>query len=395
MKVDVLVVGGGPAGLAAAARAALAGSVLVAHRDREIGRPVRTSGASWKNHLDELQIPPALYHELDSLLFSASGRNVVTRFGADRPVVLDVTGTYRHLAQLATQAGAEVSCDTTFQRIARQDAGGVVCVTSREGEEREVAARFVIDASGHHRAVVSQVGGPRRPERIAVGVEHEYRNIGTDPRRAVLFVGSEFAPSGYGWIFPTGAGTVRVGVGVIRPDTKASPADLLGAFLRSEQARAMGLDVGELLEKHFGAIPSDGAMSCFVHGRVVSAGDSAGQALALVGEGIRYSIEAGRRAGDALARALAEPAGEASDALAGYEAWWDGRYRRRFALAQLANERMGAFGDAEWDVLASLLDGLSGDDVAALLRVEFGKMLAARLALKGGRRAARFFLRSL
>ena len=379
-EVDVLVVGGGPAGLAAAERAARGGSVLVVHRDREIGLPIRTSGASWRGHLRELEIPPALYHDIDSMLFASPGRNVVTQFGEDRPVVIDITGTYRHLAHLAERAGAEIRCGTTFKRIVQNGGDRVTCLLD-SGDE--ISARYVVDASGHHRAVVSQIGGPQRPERIAVGVEHEYRNVGTDPRRVVLFVGSECAPAGYGWIFPTGIGTVRVGVGVIRPDTKVSPADLLDAFLRSPQARAMGLDVGELLEKHFGAIPSDGTMPRFVHGRVVSVGDSAGQALALVGEGIRYCVDAGRHAGDALA----------DSALDDYEGWWNGRYRRRFDLAQLANERMGTFGDAEWDIVASLLEGLSGDDVAALLRVEFGKMLAARLALKGGRRAGRFFLR--
>jgi digeranylgeranylglycerophospholipid reductase len=86
--LDVLIAGGGPAGLAAGERAASAGRVLIVHRDSEIGRPVRTSGGSWKSHLASLGIPERRYHEIDHLLIEAPDRRVSVAFGADRPVVI-------------------------------------------------------------------------------------------------------------------------------------------------------------------------------------------------------------------------------------------------------------------------------------------------------------------
>ena len=74
--VDVLVVGGGPAGLAVAERTARAGRTLVVHQDAEIGRPVRTSGGSWKAHLVALGIPARFYREIDRLTIAAPGRGV-------------------------------------------------------------------------------------------------------------------------------------------------------------------------------------------------------------------------------------------------------------------------------------------------------------------------------
>jgi digeranylgeranylglycerophospholipid reductase len=105
--VDVLIAGGGPAGLAAAHACAGAGSILVVHKDKEIGRPVRTSGGSWKVHLDQLGVPPSLYHEIDSLTFAGPTVGATVTFGADRPVILDVSATYRYLAELAHDSGAE------------------------------------------------------------------------------------------------------------------------------------------------------------------------------------------------------------------------------------------------------------------------------------------------
>ena len=391
--VDVLVVGGGPAGLAVAERTARAGRTLVVHQDAEIGRPVRTSGGSWKAHLEALGIPSRFYREIDRLTIAAPGRRMEVSFGEDRPVVLDVTPTYQYLANLAEVAGASIECAAKFLRIV-DEGGSLRCTVRQEGVEHQFSARYVVDASGHHRAVLRQTGRGHRPERFGLGVEAEFENAGTETSRAVLFVGTEFCPAGYGWIFPTPTGSVRVGIGIIRPDTNLSASDLLNAFLSSPYADGLGLRVGALIEKYFGVIPSDGAAPGFLHGRIISVGDAAGQALALVGEGIRYSVEAGREAGEAIAAALRDPT-RAEECLRSYQSWWDDKYRARFTLAQRANEKMGRFSDRRWHQATGLLKGLSGDEMAVLLRMEFGRWLALKLVMRGGYRAGRFFFRRL
>jgi digeranylgeranylglycerophospholipid reductase len=388
--VDVLVVGGGPAGLAVAERTARAGRTLVVHQDAEIGRPVRTSGGSWKAHLVALGIPARFYREIDSLTIAAPGRRIEVSFGEDRPVVLDVTPTYQYLANLAEVAGARIECAAKFLRVV-DEGGSLWCTVRQEDVEHQFSARYVVDASGHHRAVLRQIGRGHRPKRFGLGVEAEFENAGTETSRAVLFVGTEFCPAGYGWIFPTPTGSVRVGIGIIRPDTNLSASDLLNAFLSSPYADGLGLRVGALIEKYFGVIPSDGAAPAFLHGRIISVGDAAGQALALVGEGIRYSVEAGREAGEAIAAALRDPT-RAEESLRSYQSWWDDKYRARFTLAQRANEKMGRFSDRRWQQATGLLKGLSGDEMAVLLRMEFGRWLALKLVMRGGYRAGRFFL---
>ena len=387
-NLDVLVVGGGPAGLAVAERTVRAGRTLVVHQDPEIGRPVRTSGGSWKTHLVALGIPARFYREIDRLTIAAPGRRVEVSFGEDRPVVLDVTPTYQYLANLAEVAGASIECAAKFLRIV-DEGGSLRCTVRQEGVEHQFSARYVVDASGHHRAVLTQIGRGHRPKRFGLGVEAEFENAGTETSRAVLFVGTEFCPAGYGWIFPTPTGSVRVGIGIIRPDTKLSAGDLLNAFLSSPYADGLGLRVGALIEKNFGVIPSDGAAPGFLHGRIISVGDAAGQALALLGEGIRYSVEAGREAGEAIAAALRLPS-SAEASLRSYQSWWDDKYRARFNLAQRANEKMGRFSDRRWHQVTGLLKGLSGDEMAMLLRMEFGRWLALKLVMRGGYRAARF-----
>jgi len=64
--VDVLVVGGGPAGLSIAQAVAERGhKVLVVHRDKSVGLPVRTSGGSWECDMRRLNIPKLYINQLN------------------------------------------------------------------------------------------------------------------------------------------------------------------------------------------------------------------------------------------------------------------------------------------------------------------------------------------
>ena len=73
--VDVLVVGGGPAGLLAAETTASAGlSILVLGPDQEIGDPARTSGGASVDTMRRFHIPERFYHVLKRLRFCSCMR---------------------------------------------------------------------------------------------------------------------------------------------------------------------------------------------------------------------------------------------------------------------------------------------------------------------------------
>src|ERR1700679_2520791 len=108
-EIDVAVVGGGPAGLAAAAEAAKGGlNVVVLERAHAIGEPVRTSGGSFIKPLKAMGVPARCYHPIHRIRVIGPTTEAVKTYRRAGRGVLDVRGTYQWLAQQAVEAGAEL-----------------------------------------------------------------------------------------------------------------------------------------------------------------------------------------------------------------------------------------------------------------------------------------------
>src|SRR5713101_8754525 len=108
-ECDVLIAGGGPAGLAAAEAAARLGvHTILLERQNEIGYPVHTSGGSWISDMKALAIPENLYHPITKVIFISPHREVHLDYNSAVACVLDVRGVYQHLAGRAVAAGATI-----------------------------------------------------------------------------------------------------------------------------------------------------------------------------------------------------------------------------------------------------------------------------------------------
>lgn len=358
-SIDVLVVGGGPAGLSAARAAARTGaSVVLVHRDAEIGLPVRTSGGSYLRDVQRLGIGPDLYQCINELV--VAGPSEIARIDVSKQplVVLDITGTYRHIANEARDAGAEIHTGCQFKTILRDESGVFVCqIEGLDGTVHEVRAKRLVEASGSSRAVLTAIGEARRVSRLGAGIEYECERMGGRGDRATLFVGQRYCPAGYGWIFPTNKQTVRIGVGILRPQEKARLPDLIDNFMASDMAAQLEAGAGAIQQKHVGVVPADGIPDRLVYDRVVVAGDAAGQAIAR------------DLAGD-------------QQALRRYEQQWMKRNRTSFKAGQRINVAMAAYDDAQWDGSVALIAKMRSREVQAMLRVELSPAIWLGFALR-------------
>ncbi len=334
---DVLIVGGGPAGLTAAEAAAkLNVRAVILERQNEIGYPVHTSGGSWISDMKALAIPENLYHPVTKVIFVSPHREVHLHYQPAVACVIDVRGVYQHLAGRAVAAGATLHVRHTVEQT-MMEGGRVVGVTAKNHLSERVSVRA--------------------PMTI-------------DEDELFLIMGSQYAPRGYAWAFPRGNGRVRLGVGVLHPDCDDDARAFLDSIVHELPQLSDKFKHASPLEYHTGLFPSEGPLERFSRDGLLLAGDAGGHGSTLVGEGIRFAIYSGQMAGTVAAEAV--KAGDTSAVFLGrFDKQWRARFGRDMDISYMINKRIANYSDEQWDNALDLMKRLTPGQVAQALRGDF------------------------
>jgi len=326
-KLDVIVVGGGPAGSTAARTLALAGA-----RVRILDRSVfpRNKPCGGGISVRALKRFPYLERNLGSIathfvsrlyLEGPSGESTIVTTN-EPPVLMIRRWEFDALLHaLAVDAGAaQVPHADVVQ--ASQDRDGVTVVT-RDG--RSFSAPYVVAADGVHSVVARRLGiNPGWPAAsVALDMMEEtprtaLRDVdpstlwvayGFNPGRGSTVKGHE-AHEGYAYIFPK-RDHVNIGIGYVlshyRETIDAAPYDLQRAFVA--RLRAEGVVEGESVRRNFTPfiIPVGGPLRRPGRGRVLLAGDAGGFVNGFTAEGIYYAMVSGEIAARALLASGTDP----------------------------------------------------------------------------------------
>lgn len=325
LHADLVVIGGGPAGLSAAAAAATRGvEVIVLEEHATFGDPVHCTGVLAAEAFGELGLSRlSVLNELQRVCFHAPGGAIIDY---DTPqaeaVVIDRAIFDQQLSALATEAGAVVRSDVRVADLTVTTAG--VAATLANGEC--VSARAAVLATGANYSLQRRLG-MGMPSVYLQSAQREFPATHTGP--VEVFFGRSVAPKGFGWVVP-----------VQRPD---GPYARVGVMADREVERSFEAIV-QRAERRWGLQRRDlaprrkmlplGAVPRSYSDRVLAVGDAAGLVKPTTGGGIYYSVVSGRLAGQVLSTALADNRLAARD-LAGYQAEWRRRFTREFG-AQLA-----------------------------------------------------------
>jgi geranylgeranyl reductase family protein len=308
---DVIVVGAGPAGSSCAARASELGlSVLLLER-AEFPRPKPCAAGLTERALEMLggKIDTAVHRRVQIVEIACGGARLLA-FAADHPLI--ATTTRRELdsllMSLAGQEGAAVEQGVSVESV-EQD-GEQVRVT---GSGRSWTGRNVVVADGSRGVLRERLGldAPRFGGGAYVRLFPDATAELEPFADRVLFDPSVTA-RGYGWIFPK-SDHLNVGVFRQRP-LRSGIVSVLDSFVGEMGVASWRADGPFAFPIPLGRPP--GAVSS---GRVLVAGDAAGLADPITGEGISHAIESGRAAAEAVAeaeRSGREPDGQVRDTAA-------------------------------------------------------------------------------
>ncbi len=342
---DVVIIGGGPGGLHAAAKLARDGfDVAVLEEHAEIGQPPHCTGILGDEVFEELGLPrDAVLNPLPAVRFHSPG-GLELSWTPDRleAVVVDRVRFDGMLATRAVAAGAALIRGARATGLVNGEHSVEVGI---EGQA-PVVGRAVVLACGVNYSFQRQLG-MGLPSVYLSSAQMEVP-AGRSGEVEVYF-GLDVAPQGFAWAVPTvrpDGPHVRIGL--------MCDGDAAGPFRRLMERIGPSWGVaGTIAASPRRRLLPLGAIRRTYADRVVAIGDAAGLVKPTTGGGIYYSMTTGAMAAEVLRDALHRDRLDAS-ALSVYEAGWRKElipeFRTQLALRMLAQK----LSDGEMDALFRL-----------------------------------------
>ncbi len=342
LTTDVVVVGAGPAGSAAAAWAARSGHQVLVIDSATFPRDKACGDGLTPRAIAELQLL-GLGPWLDGHIRHHGLR--MTGFGAAVEVpwpgpsfpptssAVPRTELDERIRQVAETAGATMRLGVKAVAVERDSQARVTAVMLADGTR--VTCRSLIVADGARSPLGRELGRQWHQQTVYGVAARAY--IGS-PRTDEPWISSDLelrsadgaVLPGYGWIFPLGNGEVNIGVGALA--TAKRPADAaLRPLIRhyTDLRRADWEFDGELRAVASALLPMGGAVSGVAGPNWMLIGDAAACVNPLNGEGIDYGLETGR-----LAAELLDSGSAFADLSQAWPALLQSHYARGFSVAR-------------------------------------------------------------
>lgn len=380
---DVIIVGAGPAGSAAAKKLAEARlNVMVYDRREELGVPVRCGEGVGKNIENEIGPIPqrAICQNIKGARVYAPNGRYLEAPGIG--YVLDRKVFDKWLAEQAAEAGARIQVNTLITDLIIED--DYVCGVrgTYMGKEFEARAKIVISATGAESPLAMQAGirTPCPMNLTDTCMEYEMSNIKwqqPDGDNYIhIYLGNDIAPRGYAWVFPKSEKSANVGLGVA-PDMDMSKSALAyqEKFVASHPE---WFGQASIVEIKAGLVPVGGLLKDMVSNGFLVCGEAAHHVNPIHGGGIKEAIVSGQIAADVIIKAV-KSGSVSKEALSEYnEKWWEirGDYLTKVEKLREVVEKLSD------NDLNDLVDALKPEDIVEFSRGARLSVLAKALMRK-------------
>jgi geranylgeranyl reductase family protein len=337
MKVDVLVVGLGPAGASLLSNlSALIGneySILGIDKRDKPGFPVQCG--EFMPSPDEMEIltpnvknPKELF-QFDPQYISTKTNRISFYSPVSKVISTSFNGYTIHrgkwnedLISEAKRKGAEVW--TSTKAVGKKNN---TIMVSRNGNPPEaIEAKIIVGADGPRSRIArwSDIAEKRTKDHFVYAKQYVMTNIQDpdyDPSDVQMFFGSKYAPGAYAWIIPKSKNTANVGVGIRTPMVRGriTTSKALENLVTVHPHVSKVVKGAEIISTIGGFVPVGLPLKKTVddNSQVLLLGDAASQVVSHVGGGIPPSMAVGSIAADSIEKNLTR-----NESLSSYEVNW-------------------------------------------------------------------------
>jgi geranylgeranyl reductase family protein len=360
-EFDIIIVGAGPAGAECARELSKLGrKVLILERSQRIGEPNFSSGGTPKQTLKDFELPLRVAKgSWSKILFKTQGSPCLWDYKSPMGYVLDFKELKKFLVREALNNGAQLLVGTSAQEPILEN--GAVAGVKYSGifGEGVVRGKIVVDASGPVGVLASKLklreAVPCPP---SVGIETIIENksitqsLKPFSHTLSFYLGDYYAPHGYGWIFPFGKDSFKVGVGVYRAADygikKSDYSDLMEIFKKFLDKFSQFKNI-QIEELHGGTLYITGGIKKYSRNGFLVIGDAACQINPLLGEGIRHALYSGKMAANVINKALSKN-DFSEEALSEYDQKWKKYIGLKWQLVLKIAERVyGGLTPKQWE----------------------------------------------
>jgi geranylgeranyl reductase family protein len=300
-EYDVLVVGAGPAGSAAAIKCAEVGLSTLLIDKAALGRHKPCAGvlpsvATYVLSELGLELPPTVLSEpgeLGIFYVPPSGRVNGGALKNYHVFNLDRDLFDRWLVEKAVESGAHLQTETTLLTINEREC--VEAVLKTGSGITKVKVGYVIGADGAYSTVRRCLEGKYRKQPLLTVIQEYWDGEGEFENYFYTILNRRVSPT-YGYVLKKRSYLI-VGTGSTEPKQAIESLELLKGWL----AKEFGFKPRALKKREAGFLPYG---ECYLGcGRVLLTGDAAGLCNRFSGEGIRFALESGVAAAESVKKA--------------------------------------------------------------------------------------------
>ena len=359
LKTDIAIIGGGPAGMISAKKAAERGNNVHLFDSKEhIGFHEHCAGllsiqGLLKLRLDKL--PDEVIQNASikgATIYSATGKSVTVEKKQPIAYVVDRAKFDQYLGNLVEDSGVDIHLSSRVLKVGREK-DSLVLKLGKKSEHNLISCSVAILAEGRFPHLNQQVGLPS-PKRDKIVFSSMYLMRGLqdiNSNYVEIYQDQKYAPGFFSWIIPTNEKEAKVGLA----STKQPASTLLNKFIKNHPSAKMKLKDAEIIKRMNGAIPLGSYIRKTYTDNILVVGDAAGQTKPTTGGGVIFGGIAAQYAGQVASAAIKQQRYD-KRFLAQYSRLWKKELSHNLTIMKFIRKYLNSLTDKDIERLLLILN---------------------------------------